>query len=79
MGRIKIYQVDAFTSDLFTGNPAAVCPLEDWLPDELMQSIALENNLSETAFFVKSKNQFDIRWYHRVIPNYGQYFLVVLC
>ena len=53
MDRTKIYQVDAFTSDLFAGNPAAVCPLYNWLSDEVMQSIALENNLSETAFFIK--------------------------
>jgi len=59
----KIYQVDAFTSELFGGNPAAVCPLESWLPDDLMQKIALENNLSETAFFVKTANQFEIRWF----------------
>ena len=49
--KIKIYQVDAFTSELFKGNSAAVCPLENWLPDDIMQSIAMENNLSETAFF----------------------------
>jgi len=46
----KIYQVDAFTSQLFGGNPAAVCPLESWLPDELMQKIAMENNLAERLF-----------------------------
>ena len=44
--KIKIYQVDAFTNNLFSGNPAAVCLLDNWLPDEVMQSIALENNLS---------------------------------
>lgn len=59
----KIYQADAFTSELFGGNPAAVCPLQSWLLDELMQKIALENNLSETAFFVRSGNQFEIRWF----------------
>ena len=48
--KIPIYQVDAFTSELFKGNPAAVCPLGDWLEDDLMQNIASENNLSETAF-----------------------------
>ena len=58
MTKIKIYQVDAFTSKLFSGNPAAVCPLDNWLPDEVMQSIALENNLSETAFFIKKKINF---------------------
>jgi len=63
MDRIKIYQVDAFTSDLFAGNPAAVCPLHNWLQDEVMQSIALENNLSETAFFIKKNNKLFIRWF----------------
>ncbi len=50
--RLPIYQVDAFTDSLFGGNPAAVCPLDAWLPDATMQAIAAENNLSETAFFV---------------------------
>ena len=63
MENIKIYQVDAFASELFSGNPAAVCPLNDWLPDEVMQSIALENNLSETAFFIKDKDDFFLRWF----------------
>ena len=63
MERIKIFQVDAFTSDLFAGNPAAVCPLDNWLPDEVMQSIAFENNLSETAFFIKNNNKYFIRWF----------------
>ena len=63
MSRIKIFQVDAFTSDLFAGNPAAVCPLDNWLPDEVMQSIAFENNLSETAFFIKKNKNFFIRWF----------------
>ena len=49
---LSIYQIDAFTDVLFSGNPAAVVPLSDWLPDDLMQKIAMENNLSETAFFV---------------------------
>lgn len=61
--KLDIYQVDAFTSKPFGGNPAAVVPLEAWLPDELMQSIALENNLSETAFFVKNGDVYDIRWF----------------
>ena len=61
--KIPIYQVDAFASQIFTGNPAAVCPLDKWLEDGLMQSIAAENNLSETAFFVSANNQFDIRWF----------------
>ena len=49
--KIKIYQVDAFTDKLFSGNPAAVCPLEKWLDDDILQKIAAENNLSETALF----------------------------
>ena len=61
--RIPIYQVDAFTNKLFGGNPAAVCPLEKWLDEDLMQSIAAENNLSETAFYVRKGNGFDIRWF----------------
>jgi PhzF family phenazine biosynthesis protein len=60
---IQIYQVDAFTDTLFSGNPAAVCPLEEWLPDRTMQNIAMENNLAETAFFVKKDDQFAIRWF----------------
>lgn len=58
-----IYQVDAFTSLRFGGNPAAVCPLDQWLPDELMQQLAAENNLSETAFFVKEGNDYKLRWF----------------
>ncbi len=61
--KIKIFQVDAFTSRLFSGNPAAVCPLNHWLKDDTMQAIATENNLSETAFFVKEGNSFSIRWF----------------
>jgi PhzF family phenazine biosynthesis protein len=60
---IPIYQVDAFTSKLFGGNPAAICPLTEWLPDEVMQKIAIENNLAETAFFVKTDNGFLLRWF----------------
>jgi PhzF family phenazine biosynthesis protein len=52
---IKIYQVDAFADNSFTGNPAAVCPLSEWLCDELLQKIAEENNLSETAFFCHAR------------------------
>ena len=61
--KIPIYQVDAFTSEVFKGNPAAVCPLKSWLPDNIMQEIAKENNLSETAFFINKNNTFDIRWF----------------
>jgi len=63
MSKIKIYQVDAFADKLFTGNPAAVCILEDWLSDELMQSIAAENNLAETAFVVNRGVNYEIRWF----------------
>ena len=61
--KIPLYQVDAFASRAFEGNPAAVCPLETWLPDGLMQAIAAENNLSETAFFVPADDGFAIRWF----------------
>lgn len=60
---IRIYQIDAFTSKVFAGNPAAVCPLEKWLNDSVMQSIAAENNLSETAFFVREDSGYRIRWF----------------
>ncbi len=60
--KIPLFQVDAFTSRLFAGNPAAVCPLEEWLPDGQMQAIAAENNLSETAFFVRRGERFQLRW-----------------
>ncbi len=61
--RLRIFQVDAFASRVFRGNPAAVIPLERWISDELMQSIALENNLSETAFFVPRGDEFELRWF----------------
>jgi len=61
--RIPIYQVDAFTSRLFAGNPAAICPLEEWLPDDKLQSIALENNPSETAYFVPNGDGYKLRWF----------------
>ncbi len=60
---IKIYQIDAFAETIFAGNPAAVCPLQKWLPDELMQNIAMENNLAETAFYVFEKEGPRIRWF----------------
>lgn len=59
----KIYQVDAFADKVFSGNPAAICPLEQWLSDELLQKIAMENNLAETAFYVKAGDQYQIRWF----------------
>jgi len=61
--RIPIFQVDAFTDRLFSGNPAAVCPLKEWLPAETMQSIAAENNLAETAFFVSEGEGYLLRWF----------------
>ena len=60
---IPIYQADAFTDKLFGGNPAAVCPLNEWLPAPVMQKIAAENNLAETAFFVPQNNDFELRWF----------------
>ncbi len=61
--KIKMFQVDAFTDRVFGGNPAAVCIIEDWLDEILMQQIAGENNLSETAFAVKSDDHYEIRWF----------------
>jgi PhzF family phenazine biosynthesis protein len=63
MNTLPVYQVDAFTSKLFGGNPAGVVPLEAWLPDEMMQQIAMENNLAETAFIVKESEGYRIRWF----------------
>jgi len=60
---LPIYQVDAFTNDVFKGNPAAVVPLQEWLPDDVLQNIALENNLSETAFFIPDGDGFHLRWF----------------
>ena len=60
---IQLFQVDAFANKIFEGNPAAVCPLPEWLPDHLLQKIALENNLSETAFFVLNDKPLKIRWF----------------
>ncbi len=60
---MKIYQIDAFTQEVFSGNPAAICPLTEWLPDSIMQKIAAENNLAETAFYVKKDNHYEIRWF----------------
>ncbi|EFK97346.1 phenazine biosynthesis protein, PhzF family, partial [sediment metagenome] len=61
--QLKIYQIDAFAQSIFEGNPAAVIPLEVWLDDVLMQKIAMENNLSETVFFVKEGEHYHIRWF----------------
>ncbi|MDR1504648.1 MAG: PhzF family phenazine biosynthesis protein [Prevotella sp.] len=63
MNKYKLYQVDAFTEKIFGGNPAAVCPLNKWLDDNLLQNIAMENNLAETAFYVKRDNEYEIRWF----------------
>ena len=60
---IPVFQVDAFSSRPFAGNPAAICPLETWLPDDVMQSIAAENNLAETAFFVREGDAYRLRWF----------------
>jgi PhzF family phenazine biosynthesis protein len=61
--RLRIWQVDAFAGRRFGGNPAAVVPLDEWLPDELMLAIAAENNLSETAYFVRQGDEYRIRWF----------------
>src|SRR5262245_49717641 len=61
--KLKLYQVDAFTNRIFSGNPAAVCPLDKWLPEDILQKIAMENNLAETAFYVKNNGQYEIRWF----------------
>lgn len=60
---LKIYQVDAFSDQVFGGNPAAVVPLTEWLEDEILQKIALENNLSETAYYIKEENNVILRWF----------------
>ena len=60
---LALYQVDAFSSALFRGNPAAICPLERWLPEETMQAIAAENNLSETAYYVRQNGRYGLRWF----------------
>ena len=61
--RLQIFQVDAFTDRVFGGNPAAVCPLENWLSDDAMQKIAIENSVAETAFFIPTNDGFEIRWF----------------
>ncbi len=63
---VPLYQIDAFTQSVFSGNPAAVCPTDAWLDDALMQSLAAENNLSETAFVVPDATgaaDFGLRWF----------------
>ena len=61
--QLQIFRVDAFADEVFKGNPAAVCPLEFWLPDELLQAIAMENAVAETAFFVPSGDGYELRWF----------------
>ena len=61
--KIPIFQVDAFTDHVFGGNPAAVCPLPSWLPDAVLQAIAMENNLAETAYFILAGGAVEIRWF----------------
>lgn len=64
MIKIPIYQIDAFSDSIFGGNPAAICPLDNWLPSSLMQKLASENNLSETAFFVQcGPSSYELRWF----------------
>ncbi len=61
---IPIYQTDAFASRLFRGNPAAICPLDSWLPDKILQAIAAENNLAETAYYIPTgKDRYALRWF----------------
>jgi hypothetical protein len=62
MMKIPFYQVDAFTSEVFFGNPAGVCLLDSWIEDKFLQAIAAENNLSETAFLVRNKEGYELRW-----------------
>jgi PhzF family phenazine biosynthesis protein len=61
--KIPIFQIDAFTNQLFGGNPAAVCPVEAWPDEATMQAIAAENNISETAFFMEAGDYYDLRWF----------------
>lgn len=61
--KLSLFQIDAFAEKVFEGNPAAVCPLEEWLPDEALRNIAQENNLSETAYFIKKGGAYHIRWF----------------
>lgn len=63
MNIIEFYQIDAFTNRVFKGNPAGVCLLKEWIDEKTMQAIAFENNLSETAFYVKTNDKFEIRWF----------------
>ncbi|MEP7377868.1 MAG: PhzF family phenazine biosynthesis protein [Chitinophagaceae bacterium] len=64
---IEIYQVDSFCKDIFSGNPAGVCPLDAWPENSIMQSIAAENNLPETAFYIKDGDHYQIRWFTPIV------------
>ena len=61
--KLRLFQIDAFTDQLFRGNPAGVCPLPEWLPDETLQKIAMENNQAETAFYVRNRDGYRLRWF----------------
>jgi PhzF family phenazine biosynthesis protein len=61
--KLKLYQVDAFASKIFFGNPAAICPLENWIDDATLQNIAMENNLAETGYYVRKGDVYEIRWF----------------
>ena len=61
--KLDIYQVDAFTSDIFKGNPACIVPLDMWIPDEILLKIAQENAVAETAFYVKKNDKYHLRWF----------------
>ncbi|MDQ3395591.1 MAG: PhzF family phenazine biosynthesis isomerase [Bacteroidota bacterium] len=63
MKTIKIFQIDAFSDKLFGGNPAAICILDEWLDEKVMQAIGAENNLAETAFIVARQKDYEIRWF----------------
>lgn len=84
---IELYQIDAFTNEVFGGNPAAVCPLNSWLPDQILLNIAKENNLAETAYFIHKKdNIFHLRWFTPEIEmdlcghaTLGSAFVVLNC
>lgn len=65
--KIPVYLISAFSSKIFSGNPAAVCPLKHWIDDDLMQAIAKENNVSETAFFIQSGDIYHIRWFSPLV------------
>ncbi len=79
--KLDIYQVDAFTNKLFGGNPAAVVPLDEWLPDQTLLSIASENNLSETAFILRTGDAFELRWFTPTVevPLCGHATLASAC